>query len=105
MLSQMKGDITRFGGTWEEYLAHSKKTEDQIKADWQKDAVKRAMSQLVLHKIAEAEKLHATDEEIEVELVRLMTQIQDADESRAKAYLYQALTNEKVLKFLEDTKS
>lgn len=105
MLSQMKADITRFGGTWEEYLAHSKKTEDQIKADWQKDAVKRAMSQLVLHKIAEAEKLHATDEEIEVELVRLMTQIQDADESRAKAYLYQALTNEKVLKFLEDTKS
>lgn len=105
MLAQMKGDVTRFGGTWEEYLAHSKKSEEEIKKEWRGDAVKRALSQLVLHKIAEAEKLHATDDEIEVELVRLMTQIQDADENRAKAYLYQALTNEKVLKFLENTKS
>lgn len=104
MLAQMRADITRFGGTWEEYLSHSKKTEDEIKADWKKDAEKRAMSQLILHKIAVAEKLTATDEEIEVELVRLLTQVQDADENRAKSYLYQALTNEKVLKFLEESK-
>jgi trigger factor len=105
MLAQMRADITRFGGTWEEYLAHTKKTEDEIKKEWKGDAEKRAISQLVLHKIAEAEKLTATDEEIEVELVRLLAQVQDADENRAKAYLYQALTNEKVLKFLEETKS
>ncbi len=104
MLAQMRADITRFGGSWEEYLANAKKTEDEIKADWRKDAEKRAMSQLVLHKIAEAEKLQATDEEIEVELVRLLATVQDADENRAKSYLYQALTNEKVLKFLEETK-
>lgn len=104
MLAQMKADITRFGGTWEEYLTHSKKTEDEIKSDWRKDAEKRAMSQLILHKIAEAEKLTATDEEIEVELVRLLATMQDADENRAKSYLYQALSNEKVLKFLEESK-
>lgn len=104
MLAQMRADITRFGGTWEEYLAHTKKTEEEIKADWLTDAMKRTMSQLVLHKIAEAEKLTATDEEIEVELVRLLATVQDADEARAKNYLYQALTNEKVLKFLEETK-
>jgi FKBP-type peptidyl-prolyl cis-trans isomerase (trigger factor) len=104
MLTQMKADITRFGGTWEDYLAHTKKTEDDFKKDWRADAEKRALSQLILHKIAEAEKLHATDEEIEVELVRLLAQVQDADEQRAKSYLYQALTNEKVLKFLEESK-
>jgi FKBP-type peptidyl-prolyl cis-trans isomerase (trigger factor) len=104
MLAQMRADITRFGGTWEDYLSHSKKTEDEIKADWRKDAEKRALSQLILHKIAVAEKLTATDEEIEVELVRLLAQVQDADENRAKSYLYQALTNEKVLKFLEESK-
>jgi trigger factor len=104
MLAQMRADITRFGGSWEDYLTHAKKTEDQIKSDWRKDAEKRAMSQLVLHKIAEAEKLQATDEEIEVELVRLLATVQDADENRAKSYLYQALTNEKVLKFLEESK-
>ncbi len=104
MLSQMKSDVTRFGGTWEEYLTHSSKTEEQLKSDWRKDAEKRAMSQLILHRIAEAEKLIATDEEIEVELVRVLASVQDADENRAKSYLYQVLTNEKVLKFLEESK-
>lgn len=104
MLAQMKGDITRFGGTWEEYLIHTKKTEDEIKADWKDDAHKRALSQLILHKISQAEKLIATEAEVEVELVRLLATVQDADEERAKAYLYQALTNDKVLKFLEESK-
>jgi trigger factor len=104
MLAQMKQDITRFGGTWEDYLTHSKKTEDELKADWRKDAEKRSLSQILLHKIAQAEKLTATEEEIEVELVRVLATVQDADEHRAKAYLYQALTNEKVLKFLEESK-
>jgi FKBP-type peptidyl-prolyl cis-trans isomerase (trigger factor) len=86
---------------FEDCLTHSKKTEDDIKKDWRKDAEKRAISQILLHKIAEAEKLTATEEEVEVELVRLLATVQDANEERAKAYLYQALTNEKVLKFLE----
>lgn len=104
MLGQFRADITRFGGTWEDYLAHVKKTEEDIKNEWRKDAEKRALSQLILHKIAEAEKLQATDEEIEVELVRLLASVQNADPERAKSYLYQALTNEKVLKFLEESK-
>lgn len=104
MLAQMKQDIARFGGTWQDYLEHSKKTEDEIKADWRNDAVKRAMTQLVLHKIAEAEKLYPTPEDVEVQLVHLMAQVQDADEERAKSYLYQAITNENVLKFLEESK-
>lgn len=104
MLNQMKADITRFGGTWEEYLTHSQKTEEEMKASWKDDAHKRALSQLLLHKIAQAEKLTATEEEVEVELVRLLATVQDANEERAKAYLYQMLTNDKVLRFLEESK-
>jgi trigger factor len=103
MLTQMRGDITRYGGTWEEYLIHAKKTEEELKTSWRDDAVKRATSQLLLHKIAEAETLQATNEEIEVELVRLLASVQDADEEQAKKYLYQVLTNEKVLTFLEQS--
>jgi FKBP-type peptidyl-prolyl cis-trans isomerase (trigger factor) len=62
------------------------------------------MSQIILHKIAEVEKLQATEAEVEVELVRLLAQVQDADEERAKAYLYQALTTDKVFRFLEESK-
>lgn len=104
MLHQMKTDITRFGGTWEDYLTHAKKTEEELKENWKKDAEKRSLSQLLLHKIAQSEKIAATDEEIETELVRLLATVQDADEQRARAYLYQVLTNEKVLKFLEESK-
>lgn len=101
MLSQMKADITRFGGTWEEYLTHMKKSEAEIKNEWKTDAAKRVTSQLVLAKIAELEKLVATEEEVEVEMVRLLAQVQDADPERAKEYLFQAISNEKVLSFLE----
>ncbi|MEN9338149.1 MAG: hypothetical protein RIQ41_463 [Candidatus Parcubacteria bacterium] len=103
MLGQFKADITRFGGTWGEYLAHAKKTEEEITSEWRGDAEKRALSQLILHKIALAENLQATDEEVEVELIRLLAKVQDADEKNAKSYLYQVLTNEKVLKFLEQS--
>lgn len=100
MLTQMKADVTRFGGTWEEYLSYAKKTEEEIKVEWKDDAKKRVLSQLVLAKIAETEKLIATEEEIEVELIRLLAQVQDADPERAKDYLRQALSNDKVFRFL-----
>lgn len=101
MLIQMKGDITRFGGTWEEYLKHGNTTEEKLKETWKKDALKRTLSQLVLAEIALVEKIAPTDEEIETELIRLLATVQDADEERAKAYLNQVLTHEKVLSFLE----
>ncbi len=101
MFAQMKHDVGRFGGTWEDYLKHTNKTETDIRTDWKKDAIKRTMSQLILAEIALVEKIKPTDEEIETELTRLLTQMQDVDEERAKAYLYQALSNEKVLAFLE----
>lgn len=104
MFAQFKHDITRFGGTFEDYMKHAGKTEEEIRTTWKDDAVKRSMSQLVLAEIARAEKIVPTDEEIETELVRLLATVQDADEERARAYLYQALSNEKVLAFLEESK-
>ena len=104
MTGQMKSDVGRFGGTWEDYLKHASKTEEQLRIDWRKDAERRAMTQLMLHAISEKEKIAPTEAEIEVEIVRLMAMVKDADEARARAYLNQALTNEKVLKFLEESK-
>jgi FKBP-type peptidyl-prolyl cis-trans isomerase (trigger factor) len=72
-----------------------------LKNTWKNDALKRTLSQLILAEIALSEKIAPTDEEIETELVRLLATVQDADEERARAYLHQVLTNEKVLAFLE----
>jgi trigger factor len=104
MFAQMKQDVTRFGGTWEEYVKHTGKTEEDMKKTWREDAFKRTMSQLILAEIALVEKIAPTNEEIEAELVRLLATVQDVDEERARAYLYQALTNDKVLRFLEEGK-
>jgi len=104
MVAQMKGDIGRFGGTWEDYLKHAQKTESDLRSDWRKDAERRALSQLVLNEISKKENLKPTEEEIDVELIRIKASFPDADESRARDYLYQALMNEKVLKYLEETK-
>ncbi len=104
MLGQMKNDVARFGGKWEDYLTHSKKTEEELKKDWRLNAEKRTLSQLVLAEISLVEKIKPTDEEIETELTRLLATIQDLDEERARGYIFQVLTNEKVLKFLEGNK-
>lgn len=104
MVGQMKADIGRFGGTWEDYLTHAQKTEADLRVEWRKDAERRVLTQLVLNEIAKKESIAPSEEEVDVELVRLKAMMPDADERRAKEYLYQALTNEKTLKYLEEFK-
>jgi trigger factor len=101
MIGQMKADVGRFGGTWEDYLKHATKTETELRTDWRKDAERRSISQLALYEIAKQEKITPSEEEIDAELIRLKTMMPEADEDRAREYLHQALTNEKVLAFLE----
>lgn len=102
MIGQMSSDVSRFGGTFAEYLSHAGKTEEDLRKDWREDASRRALSQLVLMDIAKEEKCIPSDEEIDVELMRLKQMMPNVDENRARDYVYQALTNEKVLLFLEN---
>jgi FKBP-type peptidyl-prolyl cis-trans isomerase (trigger factor) len=82
-------------------LKHATKTETELRTDWRKDAERRSISQLALYEIAKQEKITPSEEEIDAELIRLKTMMPEADEDRAREYLHQALTNEKVLAFLE----
>ena len=102
MIGQMSSDVSRFGGTFAEYLSHAGKTEEGLRKDWRDDASRRALSQLVLMDIAKEEKITPSDEEIDVELMRLKQMMPNIDENRARDYVYQALINEKVLLFLEN---
>lgn len=104
MMAQMKMDIERYGGTFAEYLANVKKTEDDLRKDFVLAAEKRAKSQLIIHEIAEAEKIKPSDEEIDAEVIRIMAAVDGADEDRAKSYADQMLTNEKTLQMLENLK-
>jgi len=101
MISQFKDDIARSGGTFEEYLKHIKKTEEDMRKEWRTDAEKRAKSQLVLNKIATEEKIVAPKDELDKQANYLLEQYKDADPERVRIYIETILTNEEVFKFLE----
>ncbi len=100
MKSQMVGDVERFGGKWEEYLVQIKKTEDDLLKDWKETAEKRVLSQLILNEIAKEEKIEVSKEEIDVEAIRILTEMPEANENHVNSYVHQMLLNEKVMKFL-----
>jgi len=104
MMLQFKDDIARTGGTFDEYLKHIKKTEEDIRKEWHTDAGKRAKSQLILNKITLEEKIIAPKEEVEKQVSHLLEQYKDADQNRVRIYVETLLTNEKVFEFLENQK-
>ena len=97
LMAQTKQDIERFGGQFSDYLAHVKKTEDEIRNELQEPATKRAKVQLVIFEIANKENLKPTEEEIEAETIKILTAHKDADEKSVRMYAEQILINEKVL--------
>ncbi|MBI2121070.1 MAG: hypothetical protein HYT94_05625 [Parcubacteria group bacterium] len=104
MLSQFKYDVSQMGIKFEDYLKHVKKTEDNIRQEWEKDAENKAKGQLVLSKIAQAEKLTPDETVVEIQVKQLMEHYADADELNTRAYVKMVLTNEKVFDFLEGVK-
>lgn len=105
MLAQFRGNIESMGLNFDEYLKRSEKGLDEIKKEWEKDAEKRAKIQFMIVKIAEAEKIKADEKEIDKEVGHLVEHYADIDPARARIYVESMLTNEKVMKFLEEQSS
>lgn len=101
-LAQFKDDIQRMGGKWEDYLAHAKKTEAEIKKDMWSNSEKRAKIQLIFNKIAETEKLEPNKEILEHEVKQILSYHKDANEMSVRIYVTTMLLNQEVLKLLEN---
>ena len=104
MLAQFKDDIARAGLTYESYLSHIKKTEDDIRKEWRENAIKRAKTQLILAKIAKEEKIAPDEERVKKEVDHIISHHKDADRFRVRMYVENMLTNEMTLEFLENQK-
>lgn len=102
--AQFRDDISRMGVTFEDYVKHAKKTIEDIRKEWAPHAEKKAKLQLIINKIADIEKIKAEAQEIEQEVSHIMDHYKDADRERAYIYAESIITNEKVLKFLEEQK-
>jgi FKBP-type peptidyl-prolyl cis-trans isomerase (trigger factor) len=101
MLAQFKDDIARSGVSYEEYLKHIKKTEDDLKSEWRETAVKRAKSQVILNEIAKAEGIAPAEDDVKKEMEHILSHHKDADRFRVRMYVETFMTNELVFKFLE----
>ncbi len=104
MIAQFKDDVARTGLTYEQYLSHIKKTEQDIRGEWRDNAVKRAKTQLILAKISEEEKISPDEEVVKKEVDHILSHHKDADRFRVRMYVENMLTNERVLEFLEEQK-
>jgi trigger factor len=71
LLEQQASWLQQSGLGLEEYLSRIKKTEEELREETRPVAVKRVPRSLVLDKVAEAEKIEVTDQEITTELEKL----------------------------------
>ena len=104
MFGQMEDDLKRAQLKMDDYLTHIKKTKEDLIKEWIPSAEKRAKLQLVLNEIAKKESVTADPSLVDHEVSNLLEQYKDADESRVRVYVSSILTNEAVLKKLEEAK-
>lgn len=107
MLHELEESITSMGMNWEDYLTHIKKSEEDLRKEWQEDAIRRVRFALVLREIAKKENLSASEEDLDHWADDyIASQHEDArkkiDRERVKEYAYGVIRNEKVFNFLEN---
>lgn len=104
MKAQFQDDLAASGIKFEDYLAHIKKTEDDLKADWKDTAIKRAKSQIILNTIAREEGIQPEEEIVKAEMEKILSQHKTAERFRVRMYVETFLANDLVFKFLEELK-
>lgn len=102
IMSQMKEDVARFGVTYEDYLKQIGKTEEELRAEFHDQALKRAKLQLTLNKIAAEEKVEADKEAVEKEMKHALEHFPDARPELVRIHIESVMRNEKVLTLLEE---
>ncbi len=65
MVTELRQSIERMGLKFDEYLEHIKKTTEDLKREWEKDAERRVKIALALREIARKEHIEPTEEDIQ----------------------------------------
>lgn len=95
------------GLSWEHYLDHIKKTQEDLAKEWTPEAEKRVRYGLTLREIARTEKIEVAEAELEKETEYFLSRYlpeerAKLDLKRIKDYAYGIVRNEKVFKLLEN---
>ncbi len=104
MMHQFKHDLENAKINFEDYMKEIKKTEEEMKTAWRPDAEKRVKMNLIIPKIAIAEKIEADPKLVEHEVKHLKEHYKDISDAQATSYVAHMLRNDAVFKFLEEIK-
>ncbi len=81
MVHEMEHNVTDMGGKFDDYLLSINKTHDSLIADFKPEAEKRIKIALLMREVAKAEKLEASEEDIEKELKHMREHYQGQPEA------------------------
>lgn len=101
MEARLNEDLSRVNRTLDQYLTETKKTREELRAEWKDAADKRTKIRLILMEMARKENIDADPEEIKRELDHARTRFPQADPAVLRANILHAMRNEAVLKYLE----
>ena len=84
LLHSFEHNLSYQGLAFDQYLAYSKKTKEEVMEDFRPEAVKRVKTDLVLDAIAKAEALEASEEELDLKLKELALRYQQKDPAKMR---------------------
>lgn len=100
-IQQLKADAERFKTSFEKYLEHIKKTEDEFRQSLRVDAEKRARLQLILNSIAKKEEVKIDENILNEETKRFHEKYKQENIEHIKVHINTIMVNEKVFQLLE----
>jgi trigger factor len=104
MFAQMNEDLNRANLKMDDYLGHIKKSKEDLIKEWSPAAEKRAKLQLILNEISKKEAIKPDQGLIDQQVDQLLEQYKDADEARVRIYVESVMTNDAVMRMLEEQK-
>ncbi|MBU1446120.1 trigger factor [Patescibacteria group bacterium] len=91
MIHEMKHDMQHRGLTFENYLTHIKKTEEDLKKELKKEAIKRITLRFGVNEIMEKEKVEVKDAEIDEEIKKMGPMPEGVNMGEAKGRIANSL--------------
>ena len=106
MISELAQSVQAHGADFESYLVHIKKTKDDLKKDFAKQAEKRVRISLVLSEIAASEQIKLDEEEVKKRMEETMARLRAEDTGKIDSdllrdYVSGIMRNEKVFEMMK----
>jgi FKBP-type peptidyl-prolyl cis-trans isomerase (trigger factor) len=104
MVYRVKSDITSMGLSFDDYLKHMGKKEEEIRTEMIPDAKKRVQVELIISEIAHKENVVPDEAKRDEQVAELLKMYKEADVDRTRMYVENMLVNEQTLALLESFK-